>query len=261
MFFLKPKKNKRVYLDTAAATPVDKRVRRALEPYLSFQFGNPGSIHQEGVLAKQAVTQARIMVAQSLVCLPEEIIFTSGGTESNNLAIVGTALLYEKKHGQLGRLITTAIEHRSILEPAQYLKSRGWDIVILPVAPAGSLDLKKLEQEITPNTALVSLGYGNNEIGTIFPVREVAKIIRRFRKNNLTTYPLFHLDACQAPRFLPLRTAKLGVDLLTINGSKIYGPKGSGVLYKRKEIEIAAVVYGGGQESGMRSGTENVAGI
>ncbi|MFA6254089.1 MAG: cysteine desulfurase family protein [Candidatus Paceibacterota bacterium] len=276
---------RRIYWDTAAGTPMDKRVLKAMLPYLMGKFGNANSLHQEGVEAQKAVEGARAKIAQILFAHPDEIIFTGSGTESDNLAILGVAeaigvrspiSLHEKRllAPRPGHIITTAIEHKAILEPCRYLQKKGYKVTYLKVDKNGQIDLKELKESLTKDTFLVSVMMANNEIGSIQPIKEVAKIIRHFKKNtpstgstSLTTNPLrvntpyLHVDACQAPRLLDLNVEKLGVDLMTFNGSKIYGPKGVGALYVRRGVMLAPIIMGGGQERGLRSGTLNVAGI
>lgn len=242
---------KRIYLDTAAATPVDKRVARAMRPYFSRQFGNASSLHEEGVAAAKALSAARRRVAELIGAHPDEIIFTSGGTEGNNFAL----------HGLGGPMVTTSLEHPSVLVPAKRLNA-----VIVPVPESGVVESEAIKKVLTPETRLVSVIYASNEIGTIQPIREIAKAVRHFRRasNQAVTMPqapYLHIDACQAPRFLDLNVERLGVDLMTLNGSKIYGPKGVGCLYVRRGVPLRPLVSGGGQEQGYRAGTENVAAI
>ena len=270
------KAKKRIYLDTAASTPLDPRVVKAMTPYLSGSFGNPSSLHQEGVMAQTALEEARKRIATVLGAHADEIIFTSGGTEGDNLAILGVArgLLARNKIKKPGHIITTAIEHRAILEPCAQLEKEGWVVTYVSVGKDGLVKLDELKKALRPDTVLVSIMYANNEIGTIEPIKEVAKILRHYRKEQGEDstpsnspfvkgerLPYLHTDACQAPRFLPLGVEQLGVDLLTINGSKIYGPKGTGVLFARRNTFLEPLAYGGGQERGLRSGTEPVAGI
>jgi len=254
---------KRIYWDTAAGTPVAKRVLKAMMPYLTVNFGNPSSIHKEGVLANKAVEKARAKIARILFTHPDEIIFTGSGTESDNLAILGVAGLTTKKH-----IITTATEHKAVLSPCQQLQRRGFKVTYLTVDQAGQINLKELKDALTKDTFLVSVMMANNETGALQPIKQIAKIIRHFKKaNNLhstgggASQPYFHTDACQAPRFLNLNVEKLGVDLMSFNGSKIYGPKGIGVLHLRRGVIMTPTIMGGGQERGLRSGTLNVSGI
>lgn len=209
---------------------------------------NPASLHAAGVKAGRELEAARQLVAETLGAHPDEIIFTSGGTESNNLAILG---LPE------GEVIVSSIEHASVLAPAA---ARGRGVIILPVDSAGKVKIEKLAELITPQTVLVSIILANNEIGTIQSMAEIAKVVRQARRRLGTVTPYLHTDACQAARFIPLDVNKLGVDLLTLNGSKLIGP-GTGVLYRRRGIPLKPLLYGGGQEGSLRPGTENVAGI
>lgn len=234
-----------IYLDHSATTYVDEKVMAAMKPYFTDDFGNPSSMHQLGLKAKEAVQAARESIAKILSCLPEEIFFTSGGTESINLAIQGIA-----KEKRQGHIITTKTEHHAVLETCRHLESQGFEVTYLGVDQYGQVQPEQVEKAIKPNTILVTIIYANNEIGTINPIKEISKITK---KHNI---PL-HTDACQAG-LLELNT---GAELLTLNGSKIYGPKGIGILYKNKNIKIQPLIYGGGQENNLRSGTENVPGI
>ena len=220
---------------------------------------NPSSLHASGVRAARALNDARKTVARILDAHDDEIIFTSGGTEANNLAIFGLTKGSKKSH-----IITSVIEHASILEPSRQLEREGWSVTYLPVKSDGLIDLKELAQALRPDTVQVSIGYANNEIGVIQPIREISKIIRQFKKAKsykLEANPYFHTDACQAPRFLDCRVSTLGVDLMTLNSGKIYGPEGVGCLYVRRGVNLSPLIYGGGQERGIRNGTENVKGI
>ncbi|HSX27387.1 MAG TPA: cysteine desulfurase family protein [Patescibacteria group bacterium] len=246
---------KKIYLDYAAATPVDKAVMKAMEPYFSERFYNPSALYLSAKSVTQDITKARQTVAGWLGAKPAEIIFTAGGTESDNLAIRGVMEKFPT-----GNLVVSAIEHEAVLEPAKLYKHK-----IAPVNPDGVVDLKTLRKLIDNTTVLVSIMYANNEIGTIEPLRSVGVILdevrteRRKKGNNLPLY--FHTDACQAANYLDLHVSRLGVDLMTLNAGKIYGPKQCGALYIGAEIEIAPQILGGGQERGQRSGTENVAAI
>lgn len=257
--------NKKVYLDYAASTPIDKKVLKAMLPHLRNNYGNPSSAHAFGQHAKAAMEQARLEAAKFLKCAADEVIFTSGATEANNLAIQGIAkaqssklktqnynskLKTEKLH-----IITSAIEHESVLEPCERLEKEGVAEVTY-VAPDkdGLIRTEHVEQALKENTVLVSIMYANSEIGTVQPIAEIGELLKKFKI-------LFHTDAVQAAQFLDCDVEKLGVDLLTLSGHKIYGPKGVGALYVRSKTAIAPVVEGGGQEQGLRSGTENVAAI
>ena len=265
----------RVYLDNASTTPINKEVKKKMDKYMTEEFGNPNSIHSLGVIAKKAIENARKNVTTAFNSHPDEIIFNSGGTEGNNTAIFGVFNRLRKngiKYSDM-RAITTNIEHSSVLECFKELESRGVVVDYVPVDENGIVDPKKIKELLKPETVLVSVMYANNEIGTIQPIKEIAKVIRNFKKNlssassplQPTTYhlqpipyPLFHTDACQAPLFLNLNVQELGVDLMTIDGQKIYGPKGVGALFIKRGVMIEPIIYGGGQEKGLRSGTENV---
>lgn len=244
---------KQIYLDYAAATPVDQPVYRAMEPYFYKNFYNPSAIYLNSKSVKQDIEQARSNVAGLLGARSSEVIFTSGGTEANNLALKGILNTYPKKH-----LLVSAIEHDSVLKPA---KQFTYDS--LPVNREGLVRLDKLKSLIKPDTVLISVMYANNEVGTIQPIKEIAKIIKEVklsRKKTGNQTPLFfHTDACQAPLYLDINVYKLGVDLMSINAGKIYGPKGCGALFVKTGVDISPQILGGGQELGQRSGTENAA--
>jgi len=246
----------RVYLDHAATTYLDKEVLKAMKPYLEGGiYANPSSIHQEGRKAKYALYQARKKIAKILNCQPQEIIFTGSGTESCNLAIFGTAENFSEKKDHI---ITSKIEHSAILKPCQKLEKQGFKVTYLPVGREGIIKVPDLEKAIQPDTFLVSIMYANNEIGTIQPIAEIGKLLK---SKNLKSKIYFHTDACQAAGFLNLDVQKLGADLLTLNGSKIYGPKGIGMLFVKQGTPIKPLILGGAQEEGKRAGTENLAGI
>lgn len=251
-----------IYLDHAAATYLAPEVEDAMAPYGQKIFGNPSSIHDSGRAAKEAIAQARARIAKILNCFLEEIIFTGSGTMSDNLAIFGIARA-NKIRGK--HIITTAIEHHAVLKPVEYLRDKeGFDITVLSVDSDGLACLSDLEKAVKPDTILISVMYANNEIGTIQPIAEIGRLVRRLNKIR-TPHGLpriyFHTDACQAAGALSLDVKALGVDLLTMNGSKIYGPKGSGVLFAARGVNPEPLIFGGGQERGLVSGTENVAAI
>lgn len=255
---------KRIYLDHASLTPIDKEVFQEIQKYSKGEFANPSAIYKEGVKAKRVVDDARKKIAGFLSAHGDEIFFTSGGTEANNLVIIGIfeAEIKKGKKPQDIHIVTSKIEHASILEPIRLLESLGAKVDYIGVDKEGIVDFKELKEKICKETILVSIMYVNNEIGTIQPIREIAKIIRDFRKTNtLLARPFFHTDACQAPLYIKLDVEKLGVDLMTIDGQKMNGPRGVGAFYKKKNVELAPLIFGGGQERGLRSGTENVAGI
>lgn len=242
---------KPIYLDHAAATPVDPSVLAAMQPFWAEEFYNPSATYLAAVKVRKALEEARAKVAHWLGSRPSEIIFTAGGSEANNLAIHGVMRKFPKAN-----IVVSGIEHDSVLAAARH-----YDCRVVKVRPDGRVYLDDLRTKIDANTALVSVMYANNEVGTIQPVREVAKLVDAARQARKTKLPLyFHSDAAQATNYLDLHVARLGVDLLTINGGKIYGPKQSGALYVKAGLMLEPLVYGGGQERGLRSGTENIAG-
>jgi cysteine desulfurase NifS len=242
---------RRVYLDHNATTPLDPEVLQAMLPYLQDDFGNPSSIHTTGSRARKAVEAARRSVASLLNCTARRIIFTSGGSEANNLAIKGTLKTLENK---TGHLITSTIEHPATLNTIQELEDRGYTVTRLPVDSQGLIDPGELARAITENTLLISIMQANNEFGTIQPIKELARIAR---EHNV----LFHTDAVQGMGKIGVDVQDLGIDLLSVSAHKMYGPKGIGALYIRKGVNISPLIQGGGQELGMRSGTENVPAI
>jgi len=264
---------KRIYLDHAATTPLDPRVKSATEPFLNEDFGNAGGLYEEGRRAKEAMQKSRETIAKIIGARPEEIIFTSGGTESDNLAIFGVATAIAPRSSTLGvespktpsvfprgaHIITTKFEHHAVLEPCQQLHKENFDVTFLEVGEEGVINPEDVKKALRPETILVSIMYANNEIGTIQPITEIGKVIKEFRAQNKSVYPYFHIDACQAAGYMDLNVNNLGVDLIAVNGSKIYGPKGIGFLYRKMGLKIKPQIIGGGQEMRMRSGTEPVA--
>lgn len=250
-------------MDTSSTTPVEKPVFKEMVKYFTKDYGNPSSIHDEGVTARRALDSARRKIAGVIGAHSDEIIFTNGGTESDNLAILGLAraLIESGKISGPGHIITTSIEHKAVLEPCRRLEEEGWKVTYLPVTKDGLVDLAEFKKVLRPETVLVSIMMANNEIGTIEPLEEMKKIIKDHKLKNKTVFPYFHTDACQAPRSLPIKVEKLGVDLLTANGSKIYGPKGIGFLYVKRLTPLQPIILGGGQERNLRSGTENIPSI
>ncbi len=238
-----------IYLDCNATTPMDSRVLEAMLPYFSEHFGNPSSItHIYGWEAEAAVKTARQTLADAIQCSPEEIIFTSGATEANNLAIKGVSEAYFSQ-GQ--HIITVQTEHRAVLDPCHYLQSLGFQVTLLPVQSDGLIDLTQLESAIRPETILLSVMAGNNEIGVLQPLAEIGEICRRHQV-------LFHTDAAQAIGKIPLNVQQMKIDLMSLTAHKVYGPKGIGALYVRRRnprVRLASQIQGGGQERGMRSGT------
>jgi cysteine desulfurase len=243
---------KEIYLDHAATTHVDPRVKAAMDQYWTEEFGNPGSFHTAGLRALRALNAARASVAKALNCASEELIFTGSGTESINTAIKGVFRAAKAAHSPKKHIIAGATEHPAVLETCEYLaKHEGAEVTLVPVDKNGQVQPAELEKAIRPDTLLISIMYANNEIGTINRIAELSAVAKRHRV-------LFHTDACQAAGVLELDVKKLGVDLMTINGSKLYAPKGVGALYVRRGIQIHPLIHGGGQEHRMRSGTENV---
>ena len=238
-----------IYLDNAASTQIHEDVLNSMLPYLKEQYGNPSSIHRYGRLTRKAIHKARKQIASLINADPAEILITSGGTESNNTVLMGISSQFSS-----GQIITSSIEHDAILEPCKKLVSNGFQVDYLPVDKSGMIDLSDLKNMISENTRLVSIMFGNNEVGTIQPIVEIGKICH---KHNI----LFHTDAVQAVGKLPVDVSELGVDLLSISSHKLHGPKGIGALYIKNDVKINPLILGGGQEFRLRSGTENVASI
>ena len=243
--------NRFVYLDHSATTPVDQKVLEAMLPFFSMDFGNPNSLHTWGRKARQAVDQARDEVSRLINAEPSEIIFTGGGSEADNIAINGVAFAKKDK----GRhIITSAIEHHAVLDTCKWLEKEGFDITILPVDEYGTIRPEELRKAIRPDTILVTIHFANNEIGTVQPIEQLGNICRE-------QGVLFHTDAVQAAGHISIDVKKLPIDLMTMAAHKMYGPKGVGALYIKKGVKIVPLIHGGGQERGLRSGTENTAGI
>lgn len=257
-----------IYLDHAATTPLDSRVLEAMQPYFTDVFGNPSSFHTLGMRAKEAVSEARVQIAKLLGAHEDEILFTSGGTESDNMAVLGVPRYFtnelKKLHGPevVPHVIASAVEHHAVLEPLVWLQRRKEiELTIVPVDRHGQVNPKDITAAIKPTTVLISVMMANNEIGTIQPIADIGRELLKYRKESKTALPYLHTDACQATGFLEIDVEKLHVDLLTLNASKIYGPKGVGALYVRRNTKFQPLTIGGGQERNLRSGTENVPGI
>ena len=248
-----------IYLDHAAASPLRPAVRHLMQPFLKEAFGNPASITKLGVAAKTAIDQARQSLASVLQAHPDEFIFTSGGTESTNLAIQGIL-----RSEPIGHAITISIEHQAVLAPINLLARAGYQTTIVPVDQTGVFEPKAILAAIRPETRLISIMLANNEIGTIQPIAEFTKLLRRHNRQRTEQGrpPIYvHTDACQAAAYLSLSVHELGVDALSLNSAKVGGPKGMGLLYLRRGTPFVPLLVGGGQEAGRRSGTENVAAI
>ena len=239
-------------MDNGAGMPLDPKVFEAMKPYFFEDYGNPSSSHSSGNRVKEALAESREKVAQLLSAeKAQEIIFTSGGTESNNLALKGAVYRNLKKGNHI---ITTSIEHISLINICKFLQKHGYDITYIPVNKQGVVDLEKLEDAITEKTILISVMYANGEIGTIQPIKEIGKL-------TLENDIIFHVDAVAAAGKVPINVKEENIDLLSISSNDMYGPKGVGALYIKKGTKIQPIIQGGGQENGLRSGTENIPGI
>ncbi len=252
---------KRIYADYASTTPLSKEVLYVMHG--ASKLANPSSIYEEGVEARTVLEEARALSASAIESRLEEIFFTSGGTESNNLAIAGViearraqGIPYEKIH-----IVTTPIEHSSVLECVREYEKRGVKISFADVNKDGIVSAESVKKKINQDTILVSVMYANNEIGTIQPIHEIGEMIREMKKEKGSIYPFFHTDACQAPLFLSLHRENLRADLISLDGHKIYGPRGVGILFVKSAVKISPIIFGGGQERGLRSTTENLSGI
>ena len=237
-----------IYLDYNATTPIDKEVAEAMIPYIYGNYGNPSSNHELGITAKRAIEKARVQVAELINSSPEEIIFTSGGSESDNMVIKGVAHAFKNKGNHI---ITSQVEHPAVLEPCHFLEKLGYEISYLTVDKYGIVNLSELESLITDKTILVSIMHSNNETGVLQPIEEISKICKEHDV-------ILHTDVSQSLGKVPVDVTKLGVDFLTIAGHKLYAPKGIGALYMKKGINIEPLIHGAGHEKGRRAGTENI---
>ena len=238
------------YLDNSATTRCSKAAADMVYKLLTEDFGNPSSLHMKGVIAENYINDAKKKIAKTLKVQEKEILFTSGGTESNNLAIIGSALAIKRpgKH-----IITSSVEHASVYSPMQFLEELGFEVTYLPVNSDGQISVEKLKAAIRDDTILVSLMHVNNEIGAVMPIEEAGAAIKAANPSTI-----FHVDAIQSYGKFVIRPKKMNIDLLSVSGHKIHGPKGSGFLYIKDKTRIKPIIYGGGQQKGMRSGTENV---
>jgi cysteine desulfurase len=249
---------KHYYFDYAATTPLDAKVLSAMMPYFAEKFGNPSNLYELGREAKQAITESTKTITDILGCHPDEFIYTASATESDNMAILGTARAQKDKGN---RIIISRVEHKGIISVCDALRKEGFDIVELPVEKDGLVRISELEKALNDKTILVSITYADSETGTIQPIAEIGNIIKNFRTKTKSSLPYFHTDGSQAAAYLPITVEKLGVDLMTLSAHKLYGPKGIGGLYVRRLTKIDPILYGGGQQNRLRSGTENVPGI
>ena len=254
------KKNKVIFMDFASGTPIDKSVLKAMNVFFSQKFFNPSSIYKEGIFVKSQLAFARENIANNISARPREIVFTDGGTEANNLVIRGLIFhWYKNKMEGIPHIITSSIEHASVLETCKDLEENGYaQVTYISVDSNGVVNIRELKNAIKENTILVSIGYVNGEIGVIQDIPSIAKTVRHYRKHNNSTLPYLHTDAVQATNFLDIHVGRLGIDFMTINGSKIYGPKKIAFLYKKANINIEPMITGGFQEFGLRAGTENI---
>ncbi len=240
-----------IYMDHSATSPVDPEVFKAMEPYFVDEFGNASTLYSLGREARKAMESARAQVASLIGAKPEEVIFTSGGTESDNIAIKGTAYRLKDKGNHI---ITSAIEHPAVRETCKYLEKNGFEVTYLPVYEEGIVRVSDLENAITDKTILITIMHANNEIGTIQPIAEIGKIAREKKI-------YFHTDAVQTVGKIPVNVEEMNVDMLSLSAHKVYGPKGIGALYVKKGVRLEPLIHGGGHEKGLRPGTENVSGI
>ncbi len=241
------------YFDNSATTPVYPEVRDLMVKIMEEDYGNPSSLHMKGVTAARYIKDARESLAGEMKVMPKEIVFTSGGTESNNMALIGGALA-NRRAGN--KIITTSVEHASVGNPMEFLAGMGFDVVRIGVDSSGQIDMDQLMSEVDDDTIIVSVMYVNNEIGTVMPIADIARLIKEKNPN-----VLFHVDAIQAFGKYRIYPKRIGIDMMSISGHKFHGPKGVGALFIRDRVKVKPIIYGGGQQSGMRSGTENVPGI
>ncbi len=252
-----PTKEK-IYFDFASITPMDAKVEKKMQSF-SASFYNPSSIYAEAVKNKEAINEARRSIASVFNVQSDEIVFTASGTEANNLAVLGVFNAYLGK--ETPHVIVSAIEHPSVLEACREIERLGGEVTYIAPEKNGVVDVKKIRAALRPSTLLVSVMYANNEIGTIQPVGAIGRAVKEYREQQENDYPFFHTDASQAPNYLPIHIGHLGADLVTLDGGKIYGPRGIGMLAVRRSVPMHPIIFGGGQERELRAGTENVAAI
>lgn len=252
-------KKKRIYMDYAAATPILPEVKAVMEKYFSESFHNPSAIYEEGVAVKKEMEDARSRVARLLEATPKSIVFTASGTESDNLVIFGAFEAFKRAEVRKPHLIISSIEHPAVMSAAEEVKARGGEVSVVEVGEDGLVSPEAIKKLIKKNTFLISIGLGNSEIGTVQPIAKIGRLIREYRKENKSAYPYLHTDASQAANFFNIGLEHLQVDLLTLDGSKIYGPKGVGVLALKPSVKIHPIIFGGDQEGGRRAGTLNTA--
>ena len=256
-------KGKRIYLDYAAATPLDSNILKKMKPYWNIYFGNAGALHKEGVESKRVLNKAREDIAKSILSKPEEIIFTASGTEGNSLAVLGYMKSIENKLKKEGKsikdthIITGSAEHPSVLDSFRFFKKKGVHVDIVDFNERGIINPKEVRKLLKKETSFISISYINNEIGTVQPIKDIAREIRAHEKE-MGTRIVFHVDASQAPLYFDCTPIDLGIDLMTVDGQKIYGPKGVGFLYKKEGVFLEPIMKGGNQEHGIRPGTENI---
>ncbi|MFA6338719.1 MAG: cysteine desulfurase family protein [Candidatus Paceibacterota bacterium] len=251
--------NKRIYFDYASTTPIHSKVKKAMNDFAKNNFANPSGLYKEGVEARKVLEQSRTNIARIFGVKSDEVYFTGSGTESNNLAILGTFNFYKGKFKP--HFITSEFEHSSILETMKEIERQGGEVTYIKPQENGIVIAKDVEKALKLNTVLVSVMYANNEIGTIQPISEIGRVIKKYRaskKDSDDVLPYFHTDASQAANYLTLLREALGIDMMTLDSSKFYGPKGAGILLKKNQLEILPIIFGGGQEGGLRSGTEDV---
>lgn len=250
------KNNLSIYLDHAAATPMDLAVFDVMKPYFLKQYANASALYGAAQENQRALESARTAISEVLRTNESNIFFTRGGTESINIALLGIA----RKHAVHGKhIISSMTEHAAVLETLRALEHEGFEVTYLPVTSDGIISLQDIKKALRKDTILVTLMYANNEIGTIYPIADIGRLLLKWRKEQKTIFPYFHTDACQATNYLPLQVDALHVDVLSLNGAKVYGPKSSGILFKRRGIDLAPILFGGGHEGGVRPGTEDIA--